>query len=192
MKHYKKDKFLLFLFVIAISYASPAVSESDTSDFVGASLVKEKAISARLIAQTKKIATPDSDIEFKQIVELRYSQSDFRYIVPVKENGGENRGCYIYNFDKNIQAAQKILLSKLDDAESCEIIAAVFSCNRTKKPTSGIGVLYGKRLGADNYWFEGSYFSLDQNQSLNEDKNLSSLLTDVKTVSTARKKLACH
>jgi hypothetical protein len=84
------------------------------------------------------------------------------------------------------------LLSKLDEAESCEIIAAVFSCNRERKSTSGIGVLYGKRLGADNYWFEGSYLSIDQNGILNEDKDLSARLTDVETVSMARKKIGCH
>jgi len=179
---------LLALMAIQTSLAS----EIRQVEPITASLVKEKNIVDLLIKKVELIAPPDSDVELKQIIELRHSKNKVRYIVPVRTHNSERNGCHIYNFDQKMESSQTVLVSQDNEVESCEIVAAAFSCNRDEKSTSGLGVLYGKRLGADHYWFEGSYFSIDINGTLNERKELSERLTDIEKVSVARKELTCR
>lgn len=53
-------------------------------------------------------------------------------------------------------------------------------------------MLYGKRLGADHYWFEGSYLTVDHAGKLKEEEQLSARLSDIDTTSKAKKKLSCQ
>jgi len=172
------------------TFTSTAFAETYKNQ-IKAVLVKDNLTLDILKKETKKVALSDSDIEENQIVSINCN-SHTNFIVPVKANGDENRGCYIYSFDKNIKFKQSIILSKLEEVESCEIIKAVFACNRTDKTTSGVGVLYGKRLGSDHYIVEGSYLVFDHAGKLSEDNKLSGCLNDIDTVSKAKKQLGCR
>jgi len=192
MKHYlSTNKIFLSIFLILLSTSASISFAGTEKDVIRAVLVKENSTIGKLINETKNIAPPDSDIETNQIVKINYDNHSI-YIVPARANGDDDRGCYIFTFDNNIQMSQKITLSKLEELESCEIIKAVFSCNRENKTTSGIGVLYGKRMGADHYWFEGSYLTLAPTGALSNDNKLSGRLNDIDTVLKAKKKLGCR
>ena len=151
MRHYLKPSNIIFFFVFTAlsTFTTTAIAES-AKDQIKAVLVKDNQTLDRLKKEAKKVAPSNSDIEEKQIIKINYNNHT-NFIVPVRANGEENRGCYIYSFDQNTQMSQTIILSKLEEVESCEIIKAVFSCNRADKTTSGIGVIYGKRLGFDHY-----------------------------------------
>lgn len=182
---------LALIFGVAVSlYANTAFSGD--VDMVKEKIIKDNRISISLANAVRKISPNNSIVEISQIVEVFHRPNKSLYIVPVKVNGDEKRGCYIYTFTHEVHFHQEIKFSGLEDAETCEIVSAIFSCNKDNKLLSGIGVLYGKRLGAENYWFEGSYLTVDSSGKLNEDKGLSELLTDTDTVSIAKKKLHCR
>lgn len=186
----KPNNFIFFVFAMLSTITTTAIAETN-KDLIKAVLVKDNHTLEILKKETRKVAPSNSDIEENQLVKINYDNHS-NYIVPVRANGEENSGCYIYSFDQNIQMRQSIILSKLEELESCEIIKAVFSCNRADKTTSGVGVLYGKRLGSDHYFFEGTYLILNNAGTLSEDNKLSQRLNDVDTVSKAKKKLGCR
>lgn len=186
----KPNNFVFFVFAMLSTIATIAIAETN-KDLIKAALVKDNHTLDILKEETRKVAPSNSDIEENQLVTINYDNHT-NYIVPVRANGEENRGCYIYSFDQNIKMRQTIILSKLEELESCEIIKAVFSCNKADKTTSGVGVLYGKRLGSDHYFFEGTYLILNTAGTLSEDNKLSQRLNDIDTVSKAKKKLGCR
>ena len=191
MKYYvKRIKILLvFSLLFSLLYATYVFSQS-SQGLISAKLVKEKFVLDELVNSSTKIAPTDSDIESNQVVEVRYGENKSIYVVPIRSNATEKRGCAVYSFDKNKKLKQKLMLSEIEETESCEIIKAVFACNR--QDMSGVAVLYGKRLGADNYWFEGTYLIVSNTGLLVEDKMLSNQLDDVDTVAKAKKKLKCR
>jgi hypothetical protein len=192
MRHNLNPSNIIFSTAFVVLSVTASFSFADTGKCViRAVLVKDSSTVANLVKETKRIVPSDSDVELNKITNVIYNNNTI-FLVPAKVNGEDNRGCYLFSFDKNIHVKQKIILSQLEDLESCEIITAVFSCNRENNTTSGVGVLYGKRLGADHYWFEGSYLTLDSTGVLNDDKKLSGRLTDVDTVLKAKKKLGCR
>ena len=191
MKNYLRRVETLFVLWVVLSTCVSTTFAAASGDTIRAVPVKDSLILNSLIKETKRAVHIDSEIEEEQIVNVIY-QSDSIYVVPVRTNVGDNRGCYIYSFDKKFKMSQKIILSDLEEAELCETFIAVFSCNTAQKRTSGIGILYGKRFGSDHYWFEGSYLSLDDAGTLSDDKKLSRRLNDIDTVSKAKKKLGCR
>lgn len=186
------SKIMFILFIVLLITPIASTNSIAEDDLIRAKVIKDQVTLDLLVKATKKMISAESDVENEQIVKVNYSKEQYIYIVPVIANEGQDRGCYLYCFDHKLQFMQKIILSKLEEVESCEIIRAIFSCNRVKKQTSGIGVLYGKRLGADHYWFEGSYLTVDHAGKLKEDEQLSARLSDIDTVSKAKKKLTCQ
>ena len=181
---------LSFLWFVSLTCISVTIAEA-SGDKIRAVLVKENLVINTLIKESRKAAQTESDIEEDQIVNILY-RNNSTYIVPVRTNIGDKRGCFLYSFDKKFKMSQKITLSDLEEAESCEVIKAVFSCNTLQNQKPGIGILYGKRLGSDHYWFEGSYLNLNEAGTLSEDKRLSNRLNNIETVSKAKKKLGCR
>ncbi|GAB3542201.1 hypothetical protein GCM10027343_13800 [Noviherbaspirillum agri] len=133
-----------------------------------------------------------SQIDVRQIVKLKYAEKNVGYLVPVIILTSDQRACYLYSFDQYLKASQTVLISAAEELGSCELITAIFSCNRNESTAAGIGVLYGKRLGADHYAFEGSYFVISESGILSERTDLSVRMSDVEMVSNARKKLDCR
>jgi hypothetical protein len=193
MKNYLRLSDITYISLLTISLFCLSITiivEAD-GDTIKALPVQNSLISKKLIHQTGKAAPKNSEIEEDQIVKITYNK-DSIYIVPVKTNIGDKRGCYIYKFDEKLNVSQKIKISDIEEAESCEIIKVIFSCNMIQNQSSGVGVLYGKRLGSDHYWFEGSYLTLNQTGTLSEDKKLSERLNDIDNVFKAKKKLGCR
>jgi len=191
MRNYLKPSNIIILIIVTLIACSTSTFAESGKNIVKAALVKDNQILDALIKETKKKIQPDSDIEEKQIIKINYDNHSL-YIVPVRANGDGDRGCYLYSFDQYIQMSQTIILSKLEELESCEIIKAVFSCNREDKTTSGVGVLYGKLLGSDHYSFEGTYLIFNPAGTLSEDNKLSIRMNDIDTASKAKKKLGCR
>lgn len=192
MKNYLRLNNITFNVVLTVSLTVLfAVISEASSNTIRTVLVKDQIAKKELIKSSNKVGPDAIDIEEDQIVNIS-DNNNFIYIVPIRINTGDKRGCYIYNFDKNFNISQKVRISDSEDNESCEIINAVFSCNMPKKQNSGVGILYGKRLGSNHNWFEGSYLILNQNGRLSEEKMFSERMTDIETVSKAKKKLGCR
>jgi len=185
------NQVLVWTALVVIAF--PSVATVDTHRIpISASLIGNKNTADLLVQQAKRMAPAESQIEVKHLVKLKYAEGNVRYLAPVRVLGGDQRGCHVYSFDQDFQAIQTVLISAADELESCELITALFSCNRLEPSTSGIGVLYGKRLGSDHYWFEGTYFVIGDTGLLSERRDLSVRMTDLEKVASARKKLGCR
>lgn len=185
MKNYVNKPVIIMCFVV---FSVAPICEGKT---IKANLVENKSTISTLSKEVKKMTPAGTVIEYRSIAFIK-EESHLIYIVPVFINDNEESGCFIYEFGKNLDFKKRILLSKLQETESCEMVATVFSCNRDGASSPGIGILYGKKLGFDHYWFEGSYLTLDSAGNLVLDQARSELLTDVETAANARKKLHCR
>jgi hypothetical protein len=190
MKRYL-SKGITSLALVIIAFPSVVVANNSPAP-ITASLIGERNTAEVLVQRAKRTAPAESQIDVKQLVQLKYAESNVGYLVPVIILSGDQRGCYLYSFDQDLKASQTVLVSAAEELESCELITAIFSCNRHESSTSGIGVLYGKRLGADHYSFEGSYFAISESGVLSERKDLSARMTDLEKVASAKKKLGCR
>jgi len=83
----------------------------------------------------------------------------------------------------------KYLVEKSQDAQSCELIQAAYTCKLSSG--NGVGVISGIRLGADHYYSSNTYFDLNGSNELIKNNKLTKLINSVGTVSKARKKLDC-
>jgi hypothetical protein len=191
MKNYlKRNKPYLIILHLVLTLICATFSHAN-SGIVRAMPVKDANILNKLIEKANEAAHKNGEVEEDQITNITFNNVQ-TYIVPVRSNTGNKRGCYIYSFDRKLNMGQEIALSNLEESESCEIINAVFSCNQTQNQPSGIGILYGKRLGSNHYWFEGTYLILTQTGTLKTDNKLSERLNDIDNVLKAKKKLGCR
>lgn len=186
-----RNRVFVWLALVVIVFPSLATADKYGSP-ITASLIADRNAADMLAQGTKRMISAESQTEIKQPVKLKYAEGNVKYLVPVILLGGHQRGCYVYSFDEDFQASQTVLVSAAEELESCELITAIFPCNRHEPSTSGIGVLYGKRLGADHYSFEGSYFAISGSGVLSERKDLSARMNDLEKVTTARTKLGCR
>lgn len=154
-------------------------------------VVKEVAARVELTNRAEKDVTVKATIESSRVVRVIFSEEDWTYLVPVKINGDELRGCYLFSYDKMKNLQQMILISENEELEKCEVIKEIYACNREKGETSGVGVIYAKRIGADNYWFEGTFLKIGASGRLSVDTVTSNALTDISTVARAQKLLKC-
>lgn len=179
-----KNKQTISLFAFLAIFACKANSLPFEIAFI-----KDGAIKKQVIAAASKSVDKLGEVEEGQIVLLARKGFPSRYLVPLRVNGGNQRGCYVADVNGASFLANPILLTPLEELESCEVILSVFGCNRAAQ--NGVVVLYGKRLGFDHYSFEGTYLEVRDDNSIHEIQELSNRLTGQEKASAARKALHC-
>lgn len=165
--------------------ASAAVAEQRIK------VIKERKHLVDLTRVAEKDVSTKGFVDESQIVQVKYTDNQHIYLVPVNINEGAHRGCYLYSYDKNFNLKERVVIAEVEELESCEVVTSIFSCNTGRLATSGVVAIYAKRIGAANYWFEGAYFVVDVSGALKVDAARSELITEIDTAMKARKKLKC-
>lgn len=141
------------------------------------------AISAAIIA-----INPSHELVKDQAVVVQHAGEKF-FIAPIISTQEKGGGCYLHVLDNKHQLQAKYLVEKTEDAQSCDAVIAVYGC---RLPSSnGLGVIAGLRLGANNYFEQGSFFDLEAGKSLRENTALGKKISALNSVAKARKALGC-
>lgn len=180
--HFVKSNVLLMMILLTVStaFADERIKViKERHHLVDLSYVAERDVSTK------------GFVDKSQIMQVKYSVNSYMYLVPVKIDEGERRGCYFYRYDKNLNLRERAVIAEVEELVSCEVVTSIFACNTGSLATSGVVAIYANRVGAANYWFEGTYFVVDRSGALKVDAARSELLTEIDTAEKARRKLKC-
>jgi hypothetical protein len=100
MKNYLvQNKINLSTICVVSACLSATFSEANRNTIRTVPLKDLKTLNI-LIKKAGEAAPKNSKVEEDQVTNITYND-DHIYIVPVKSNSGNKRGCYIYSFDRN-------------------------------------------------------------------------------------------
>ena len=173
---------LILLFIAYFGIAS-ACAQSDLSATLVKSDEDKKSVVRAVVSKYKS-----DELLLSQMVSIKGGHFDF-FAVPVLSSEKPTPGCYIQTLNSNRQLVNRYLIEKNEDAQSCDAVLATFLCRQPGM--SGLGVIYGMRLGANNYYTEGSYFGIVANGVLRFDGVRTKSMSGLETAVMMKKKLGC-
>lgn len=176
-----RSNFVL-VFIAYFGIAS-ACAKSDLSATLVKSDEDKKSVVRAVVSKYKS-----DDLLLSQLISIKGDNFDF-FAVPVLSSEKPTPGCYIQTLNANRQLIDRYLIDKNEDAQSCDAVLAIFLCRQPGM--SGLGVIYGMRLGASNYYTEGSYFGIVANGVLRFDGARTKLMSGIESTVMVKKKLGC-
>jgi hypothetical protein len=123
-----------------------------------------------------------------QVLQVEEARNQF-IMAPFISTDAAKGGCYIHAATMGYKLTKAYLIARNEDAVTCDAVVAVFSCRLQMH--NGVGVIYGMRLGAGNYYTEGSLFEIRQDGDLTENLKLSQKIHTDDSAATAKKKIGC-
>lgn len=181
------NTFLLRSSLVLIFLSYIGISSVNAHSGLSASLVKsdeyKKSVASAIASKYK-----NDELNLSQLISIKGENFDF-FAVPVLSSEKSSSGCYIQTLSSNHQLIDRYLIEKNEDVQSCDAVLAIFLCRQPK--INGLGVIYGMRLGSNNYYIEGSYFGIIENGVLKLDGARTKRMSDVDSAIKAKKKLGC-
>ena len=173
----------MFLFFLAHLGIATACAKSDLSVALVKSDEDKKSVVYAVVSKYK-----NDELFTSQLISIKGKSLDF-LAVPVLSSEKPIPGCYIQTLNSNKQLIDRYLVEKNEDAQSCDAVIAIFPCRLPG--LVGLGVIYGVRLGANNYYTESSYFGIVGNGLLKYDHPLTKLISGIDSAVLAKRKLGC-
>lgn len=174
------------LFLVSTFISNNVLAGAANPDRIHAAVVTDLKTSQE-IASVVSGAFRNDEIDAKQIVQLNQKYKT-AFLAPSTNFEARSSGCYLTVLDSRKNIKERILLQRSQDALTCEVILAVFACNSS---TSGIGVIYGLRLGANHYYTEATFLELHFDGRLIENKDLSQKIGKIDAAPEAKRMLGC-
>ena len=173
----------LFLFFFAYLGITTACATSELSAALVKSDEDKKSVVSAVASKYK-----NDELLLSQLISIKGGNFDF-FVVPVLSYEKPTPSCYIQTLSANRQLIDRYLIEKNEDAQSCDAVLAIFPCRLPG--VNGLGVIYGVRLGASNYYTDGSYFEIVENGVLRFDKARTKSISGIDSAVMAKKKLGC-
>lgn len=173
----------LFLFLLTYLVITTACAKSDLSAVLVKSDEDKKSVANAIVFKYK-----NDELLTSQLISIKGKNLDF-LAIPVLTSEKPAPGCYIQTLNTKRELIGRYLIEKNEDAQSCDAVIAIFPCSLQKM--RGLGVIYGLRLGSNNYYTESSYFEIVANGVLKYDNSGTKSISGIDSASLAKKKLGC-
>ena len=173
----------LFLFLLTSLVITAACAKSNLSVALVKSDKDKKSVVNAIVSKYK-----NDELLTSQLISVKGNDLDF-LAIPALSSDKPAPGCYIQTLNSKRELIGRYLIEKNEDAQSCEAVLAIFPCRLQKM--RGLGVIYGMRLGSNNYYTESSYFEIVANGILKYDDSGTKLISGVDSATLAKKKLEC-
>lgn len=181
-QHMKNLKINLLFLIFAIFHLNPVFGQDFSIELVKSAEDKKHVI------DTLGLKNKDDEVVKNQIVLIKDKNNIF-YIAPVISTVEKNGGCYLQSLGGSYKLGARYLIEGNIDAQSCDNVIAIFGCHLPQK--NGLGVIVGLRIGFDNYYMQGSYFDIVENNQLKNNDSLSQKIGSIESVAKAKKRLGC-
>ena len=178
----KNLKINVLFFIFAIFSFHSAFGQDFSVELIKSTADKKNVIDSILLMGK------DDEVVKNQIVLINDQGSNF-IVAPVISIAEKKGGCYLQSLDGNYKLGSRYLIEGNIDAQSCDNVIAIFGCHLAQK--NGLGVIVGLRIGFDNYYMQGSYFDIVENNQLKNNDSLSQKIGSIESVAKAKKRLGC-
>ena len=148
--------------------------------------VTDAAGIAKLSAAVVRIDATNTLVK-DQVMLVHDGASTF-VVAPVVSTSEKSGGCYLHQGTSAFALNSAVKVAANEDASSCDAVVAMFACKRGSG--NAIGVIVGMRLGGQNYYTEGSVFTVSA-ATMKEDVALSKKIEQNASAAAAKKALGC-